>query len=64
MTGGTEALLREADLRQWLGMSKSTLRRWIVNGDFPAGIKVSARITLWRERDIRAWLLSKEESRR
>ncbi len=41
------------------GLSKSTLNRLMVLGDFPKPVQLSARCVGWPERLIDAWLASK-----
>lgn len=53
-----DALLREAQVLKLLSISRSTLRRWIAQGIFPAGIRISARITVWRSSVVQAWIRS------
>jgi prophage regulatory protein len=47
-----------------VGVSYSTIWRMYRAGQFPAPIRVSARIVGWRERDVDAWIAAREERRR
>jgi prophage regulatory protein len=49
-------LLREWQILKLIPVSKSTLRRWIASGEFPAGVKISERIWVWRESVVRDWI--------
>lgn len=37
-------------------VSHSTLWRRVRDGEFPAPVKLSPRVTAWRVEDVRAWL--------
>lgn len=39
-----------------LGVGQSTLRDWIKQGRFPAPIKLSPTVSVWRVEDIREWM--------
>lgn len=39
-----------------LGVGESTLRDWIKQGRFPAPIKLSPTVSVWRVEDIREWM--------
>ena len=56
-TGNTSAiqLLRLADVRDLVGLSRSTIYMKIAQGRFPPGIRVSDRARRWRLADIVAW---------
>lgn len=48
-------------MRQWqvllfVPFSKSTLWRRVKEGTFPAPVKLSPGVTVWRAEDIRAWI--------
>lgn len=51
----TSGFMRESELRQRVPISHSTLWRWIRDGRFPQPIKLSDRITVWRQSDVDAW---------
>jgi prophage regulatory protein len=51
--------LREKDVLQKVGISKSQLWRLIKRGDFPKPIKISERCNAWSARRIDAWLSEK-----
>lgn len=48
--------IRQAGLLAILPISSATLWRWISKGYFPQPVKLSARITAWRLRDVITWL--------
>ena len=53
--------LRQSDLIERLGVSISTLRRWIAEDKFPAPIRVD-RALLWREQTVLDWLAKQEQN--
>lgn len=48
-------LIRLADVCQLLGVSRSTVYKWMNEGVFPAPVRVSERAVRWRSEDIEAW---------
>jgi prophage regulatory protein len=52
----TTRLLREDEVLTLIGISRSTLYRWITAGRFPPPIHLSSRIRVWREDVIREWI--------
>ncbi len=48
--------LRQAQVLNFVPISKSTLWRRVLAGTFPAPVKLSARVTAWRAEDIRNWI--------
>lgn len=48
--------VRLSDLRPIIGMSDSTIWRRVKSHTFPAPLKLSERVTVWRAEAIRAWL--------
>lgn len=57
-----EKFLRTVDLvgnskqRGILGVSKSTLWRWIQQNHFPAPLKLGPNISVWRMSEVQAWM--------
>ncbi|MGA7180922.1 MAG: AlpA family phage regulatory protein [Thiobacillaceae bacterium] len=47
--------MRERQLRQRVPVSHSTLWAWVREKKFPAPLKLSERVTVWRVSDIDAW---------
>lgn len=41
-------------------ITRSTLYKWIGEGKFPAPIKLSPRVSAWRESDVVAFINQKE----
>ncbi|MFM0177142.1 AlpA family phage regulatory protein [Paraburkholderia aspalathi] len=49
--------LRPIEGARILGIGKSTFDRWAkTKSDFPRGIKLSARVVIYMESDLKAWL--------
>lgn len=42
-------------LTQFLPVARSTLWRWIATGKFPAPIKLTDGVTVWKRDDLLAW---------
>ena len=48
--------LRQSQVLLFIPISKSTLWRRVLAGTFPAPVKLSPRVTVWRVEDIRGWI--------
>lgn len=48
--------LRQAQVLQFVPISKSTLWRRVQTRTFPEPVKLSVRVTVWRVEDIRQWI--------
>lgn len=48
--------LRQPQVLTFVPISKSTLWRRVVAGTFPAPLKLSPRVTVWRAEDVRRWI--------
>ncbi|WP_233556447.1 helix-turn-helix transcriptional regulator [Noviherbaspirillum sedimenti] len=48
--------LRQSTVLTIIPISKSTLWQRVLAGTFPAPIKLSARVTVWRVEEIRRWI--------
>lgn len=55
-------LLRESQILKLIPVSRSTFRRWVKAGEFPAGFKVSERITMWPSHVVSDWIKRIQES--
>lgn len=51
----TGTLVRLADLCEFLGVSRSTIYRWISEGTFPEPVRLGVRMVRWRIEAIVAW---------
>lgn len=48
--------LREKQVRRLIPIAHSTLWAWVRAGKFPAPLKLSDRITVWRNSDVQAFI--------
>jgi prophage regulatory protein len=48
-------LIRLADLCELLGVSRSTIYKWVSDGTFPAPLHVGERAVRWRMQDVETW---------
>ncbi|MDB5924112.1 MAG: Prophage regulatory [Betaproteobacteria bacterium] len=48
--------LRQPQVLSVIPISKSTLWRRVTEGTFPAPMKLSPRVTVWRVEDVRRWI--------
>lgn len=48
--------LRQPQVLTFVPISKSTLWRRVGAGTFPAPVKLSPRVTVWRAEDVRRWI--------
>jgi len=52
-----EKFLRLPQVMEVTGVKKSYIWQSIKDGTFPKQIKISARISVWKESDINNWIL-------
>ena len=52
----TTSFLREKQVRKLIPVAHSTLWAWVRAGKFPAPLKLSDRITVWRNSDVQAFI--------
>ena len=52
--------IRERQLLDVLPFGKTTLWKMVGEGNFPKPIKLSDRITAWKEHEVIAWLQDRE----
>jgi predicted DNA-binding transcriptional regulator AlpA len=48
--------VRQAKLLLFVPFSKSTLRRRVIDRNFPPPVKLSPGVTAWRVEDVRRWM--------
>ncbi len=53
-------ILREREVIEMTGVSRSSLRRWEKKGDFPKRLKLGPRAVGWRGSDIHRWLRNRK----
>ena len=51
-------LLRLPQVLAIVGLSKSTLYRKVKAGLFPAPVKLSANLVVWKQQDVMEWIAS------
>lgn len=51
-----ERALRIRDVCSRTGISRTHLYRLVSRGQFPAPVRLSDRVTVWREHDVQSWL--------
>lgn len=54
-----ERLLKEREVCEMVGISNSTLWRWVEAGLFPAQIRIGPRAVRWRLSEVLAWIASR-----
>ena len=58
----TDRLLRAPAVLAITGMSRTTLHRRVIAGEFPPAVKLGPRAVAWRASDIDAWIASLPEN--
>lgn len=57
------AILRLPEVKQLVGLGKSSIYRMMDEGYFPRRVNLGSRAVGWRAGDVRAWLQSRMELR-
>ena len=57
--GKTKNISARPASKGMVGVSDKTIWQWIKNGEFPAPIKLSDSVTVWRLSDVHTWMQSK-----
>jgi excisionase family DNA binding protein len=57
-----DRLIKFAEARRTLGLSKSTMYRMLERGDLPCPVKIGA-LTYFSERELQEWIANKLASR-
>jgi prophage regulatory protein len=55
----SQRALRAVDVCHQTGISRTHLYRLVGKGLFPSPVKISDRVTVWREADVQRWLSEK-----
>lgn len=53
------SFIRIKDVIEMVGLSRSSIYKYVSEGEFPSPIKLSERSVAWRRGDIDAWVMSK-----
>ena len=51
-----EKFIRLPQVLALTGVSKSTIWKWIGEGKFPQRIKISHRVSVWKQTDVDNWI--------
>lgn len=54
-----QKILRLRAVKEWTGLSRSTIYLMIKNGDFPNSVKIGARAVGWIDSDLQSWIESR-----
>jgi prophage regulatory protein len=54
------SLLRKPEVLSRLGISKSTLTRWVASGLFPPPVQIGPRAVGWYVHDVETFLASRQ----
>lgn len=57
--GKTKNLNARPASKGLIGVSDKTIWQWVKIGEFPAPIKLSDSVTVWRLSDVQTWMQSK-----
>ncbi|MFV5265113.1 helix-turn-helix transcriptional regulator [Acinetobacter courvalinii] len=57
--GKTKNINARQASRGLIGVSDKTIWQWVKRGEFPAPIKLSDSVTVWRLTDVQTWMQSK-----
>lgn len=60
MPDNQDRIIRAQEMQRILGISRSTLRRWVVTGNFPAPLLLGPNVVGWKESTKDAWLANRE----
>ena len=48
--------MRLPEVVQLTGVSRSTIYRWMANGEFPKQVSLGANTVAWLENDVNDWI--------
>lgn len=60
----TPSLLRLPQVRERVGLSRSTIYARVANGTFPAPIRIGGNAVAWVDRDVDDWIAAQIEASR
>lgn len=58
-----DRLIRLPELKQIVGMSRSSIYAYVARSEFPAPVQVGARAVAWRQSDVETWVQARKPSR-
>ena len=56
--------LRLPEVIELTGVSRSTIYRWMGNGEFPKQISIGGKTVAWLEAEVEEWIHTRTESRK
>lgn len=56
-------LIRLKQVMECTGLARSTVYKFIAEGDFPKPVKLGIRVVAWVEAEVLAWIEKKVKSR-
>jgi len=56
-----EKFLRIADVMDFTGLAKSTVWAWVKEERLPTPIKLSSRVTVWKQTELDEWMTAQSE---
>ena len=56
-------LIRLKQVMECTGLARSTVYKFIAEGDFPKPVKLGVRVVAWVEAEVLAWIQHKIEKR-
>ena len=57
-------LIRLTQVMECTGLARSTVYKFMAEGQFPKPVKLGVRMVAWVESEIQEWICSKIESRK
>lgn len=51
-----DKFVRINEVMKMTGLAKSTVWAWVASSKLPKPIKLSPRVTVWKESEIQAWI--------
>jgi prophage regulatory protein len=60
----TTSLLRLPQVRERVGLSRSTIYARVSNGTFPAPVRIGGNAVAWVDSDVAAWIAAQIEASR
>lgn len=55
----TDRILRLKAVKERVGLSRASIYRWAMRGEFPASVSLGGKAVGWRESDINTWIATR-----
>ncbi len=52
-------IMRRPQVEAATGLARSTIYKWVKDGQFPAPVKIGVRQVGWKSTDVQGWIQSK-----